>query len=177
MKEQFEIIVNSLIYILDKFENKTTGIHKLFKILYFAEQKHLSRYGKNITNDTYYALQYGPVPTNAYSIIKAARSQKETENECLNEFSRYFDVNSRNVKPKIDVDLDWLSVSERKCLDEAYEENKNLNFSQLTDKSHDLAWDRAFPVLSIQDIAKAGGATDEMLSYLSSKEELKNVIF
>ncbi|MGE5944072.1 MAG: Panacea domain-containing protein [Flavobacteriales bacterium] len=177
MREHFEIIVNSLVYILNKFDNRTIDVHKLFKIFYFAEQKHLSKYGKNITTDTFQALPYGPVPTDAYNIIKASRTEGKVENEWLQEFSKCFATKGYNVTSLIDVDLDWLSKSEIKCLDEAVEENKNLSFIRLTKKSHDSAWDKAFPVMETKDIAEAGGANEAMLNYISSKEELRHIKF
>ena len=48
-------------------------MHKLCKILYFADQRHLSLYGRSITGDTYIAMQYGPVPSNVDDILKAVR--------------------------------------------------------------------------------------------------------
>ena len=36
--------------LLKAFKNKA-DLHKIFKILYFAEQKHLVRYGRPIAND------------------------------------------------------------------------------------------------------------------------------
>ena len=55
--EQIKLIQIAL-YVLQK----TGGIdyYHLFKILYFAELKHLEKWGARITSDSFYALDYGP---------------------------------------------------------------------------------------------------------------------
>ena len=51
-----------VLYIL----GKTGGVdfYHTFKILYFAEMKHLAKWGSGIVPDEFCALKYGPVPTN-----------------------------------------------------------------------------------------------------------------
>jgi len=176
MEERFAIIVNSLIYILNKFPNQKVDVHKLFKILYFAEKKHLSRYGKTITPDTFHALEYGPVPSDAYNIVKATRTGYQGP-DTLGEYSKYFKTTGMYVQPNVDLDLEWLSKSELKCLDESYLENKDLQFKEITDKSHDEAWESGFTIMTNYNIAKAGGASEELLSYILSKDELEKLSF
>jgi Protein of unknown function (DUF4065) len=43
--------------------------------MYFADHKHLSRYGSAITDDTYIAMANGPVPSMAYDILKSLRGE------------------------------------------------------------------------------------------------------
>ncbi len=175
MKDNISIIINSLLYILNKFKDKTTGSHQLFKILYFAEQKHLSRFGKPITNDNYIAMEYGPVPSIALDIIKC--NKKGFDHKELNEAANLISTKGYYVTAIQEADVDWLSISERKCLDESVEENIKLSFGQLTDKSHDSAWNKADHSMDLLEIAKAGGANKDLLNYISSKDELKNIVF
>lgn len=69
---QYETTLNAILYVLQQLGGKT-DMHKLCKILYFADQRHLSKYGRSITGDTYIAMQYGPVPSNVDDILKAVR--------------------------------------------------------------------------------------------------------
>ena len=66
---QYNAAVNAILYALAVLDKKM-DMHKLCKILYFADQKHLSLYGRSITGDTYIAMEYGPVPSNVDDILK-----------------------------------------------------------------------------------------------------------
>lgn len=76
---QTDAALNALLYALSKLGGKS-DMHKLCKILYFADQRHLSLYGRSITGDTYIAMQYGPVPSNVDDILKAVRGDSYPEN-------------------------------------------------------------------------------------------------
>jgi hypothetical protein len=65
-----EKIRETLLYIAARVKNPT--LHTVFKIMYFADKLHLSNYGRFITGDTYYAMEYGPVPSAAYDMTKDA---------------------------------------------------------------------------------------------------------
>ena len=51
----------------------TPDIHRISKVLYFADQKHLTRYGRPIVGDTFIAMENGPVPSQTYDMVKAVR--------------------------------------------------------------------------------------------------------
>ena len=57
-----------LLFILK--QTKTTGFHELFKILYFAEKKHIAKYGSPILGDRFVAMKYGPVPSFIFDFLK-----------------------------------------------------------------------------------------------------------
>jgi len=176
MKDRIAIILHSILYVLNKFDNKTVDSHKLSKILYFADQKHLTKYGKDITGDSYVAMKFGPVPSCVLDIINCAKDGSTYE-ESIELASNGIDVDGYNVKALSDFDPEWLSKSEINCIDESFEENKNLSFSQLTDKSHDMAWNVAMHYMDKKKIAEAGGANEALLNYIDSKEEVKNISF
>ena len=64
MKEKIQIAKMRavLLYIMQCFPHGVEFI-KLFKILYFAQQDHLLKYGKVLIEDSFKALKHGPVPT------------------------------------------------------------------------------------------------------------------
>jgi hypothetical protein len=45
---------------------------KIAKLLYFADKRHLLRYGRPITGDAYVGMKNGPVPSIAYDVLKGA---------------------------------------------------------------------------------------------------------
>lgn len=173
---KYEKAINSLLYALKILGGKT-DMHKLCKILYFADQKHLSEYGRSITGDTYIAMQFGPVPSCVDDILKALRgdsffsSSEEIKplRECIAFENRFI---LRGLK---DPDMDELSVSDVKCLDYAIELCKNKNFTELTEFSHGMAWnntqrDRA---MSVKDILREAGDDEAYVEYIADNLKLQ----
>ena len=61
-------IVEALVYLA--IQRPGIGVFHANKTLFFADRAHLLRYGRTITGDIYYAMDDGPVPTNAYDIAR-----------------------------------------------------------------------------------------------------------
>ncbi|MEI6825251.1 MAG: Panacea domain-containing protein [Desulfuromonadales bacterium] len=153
-------------------EKIKADLHKVFKIIYFADQKHLVRYGRPVlTGDDYIAMNHGPVPSRVYDIIKTIRG--ESLNCSCRDYSSFLKVNGHFLVPVAEPDLDELSESDVACLDESLRENKSLSFIELRDKSHDGAYNKAGKddKISLKEIAKVAGADHTMLKYLSAKLE------
>lgn len=167
MTDNQRIFMNMIAYIANLFEGRTVDFHKLSKILYFAERKHLARFGSNLVEDTFIAMEHGPVPSAIYDLLKALKFSPETVSEELREA---LSVVAWRVTANVDADLDWLSESEVSCLNESYEENKNMGFKALSEKSHDIAW-KANTYMRTDMIAKAEGVNEEMLTYIRSHSE------
>ena len=54
---------------------------KLFKLLYFADKRHLLTCGRPIIGDRYLKMDYGPVPSRAYNLIKHDDLAKPEDDE------------------------------------------------------------------------------------------------
>ncbi len=176
--ENITITVNTLLYIIGKLGG-TGDFHKVFKILYFADQKHLVRYGSAITGDRYIAMSYGPVPSMAYDIVKSLRNDGLMA-QFHDQFSPYFElVGKSGLKAKINADRDYLSESEMRCIDESIEECAHLSFRERTERSHDSAWHKAENngEMDLVDIARAGGADSGMITYISECLENRDATF
>lgn len=159
-----EKAVNSLLFVVNQLEK--ADAHKTYKILYFADQIHLVRYGRPIIGDTYLKMQYGPVP----SFIKYVVDNQITELEnVVSKYGKHF------IKPLKEVNLDYLSESDIECLTESINENKNLVFDDLTDKSHDEAYEKAEWEIDYFDIAKAIGADESILMYINQQMVNDNI--
>ena len=172
LEDKISLSVHSVLYILDKLEGKG-DFHKIFKILYFADQKHLTRYGSFFTDDQYVAMKNGPVPSMTYDILKALRGQGLHSND-QDKFRKFFNlIDTYNVEAKIKPDLDELSESAIQCLNESISENKKYNFDELTERSHDLAWDKTSRdyEMDMEYIAEAGGANPTMIEYIKTNIE------
>ncbi len=171
-----EKALNTVLYISRNIEK--ANFHKVFKILYFAEQKHLAKYGTSILDDTYVAMKNGPVPSKTYDILKAIR------NELAFKVDTYFEKKLIEVRddhflvPVGEVDRELFAESELECLDESILENKTLSFGALTEKSHDKAWKNADKndSISFLEIAKVGGADKSMLQYITQVLENQRLL-
>lgn len=156
--------VNVILYILQKTGGKC-GRHQLFKIMYYADQKHLIKYGRPVVGDTYVAMQAGPVPSKTYDGVKAVA---EPFRYSFPLFIDSFTCSGYNILSNLDPDMDELSRSDIACLEESIKENINLDFGQLVDKSHQYAYNKVYKdsAMSTLDIAEEGGASPEMRNYI-----------
>ena len=60
-----------------------------------------------------------------------------------------------------------MAQSHVECLMYSIEENKDLDFAELSQKSHKTAWDNARDdEMNVIDIAREGGANEEMIKYI-----------
>jgi uncharacterized phage-associated protein len=64
--------IEAILYIAQKVDDPT--FHRISKIMYFADRKHLEKYGRFICGDSYVAMKHGPVPSEIYDILKAVKA-------------------------------------------------------------------------------------------------------
>lgn len=156
-----------VLYIL----NITGGLdyYRVFKVLYFAEKEHLKLYGTRIVADNFAALPYGPVPSVLYDAVKA--------NLYTDVITRAGDDASMVLLPKRNFNSDYLSQSDILCLNRSIQENAKLSFSEMMEKSHDTAWQKARQrsgFISLVEMARAAGASEEMLDYIEEQSQIEN---
>lgn len=171
-----EKTLNAALYVLSALGE--CDYHKVFKILYFADQLHLKNYGQPLTGDSYIAMPFGPVPFFLYDVFKAAEKGNSPFLEAM-EFSHLFRVRREGKIPVVNAqqhsNLDELSESNIKVLIQALHENQALSFEELVSKSHDEAWAKAEQQqdteISYLDMAKVAGSDEEMLKYISLNAE------
>lgn len=136
-------LIQIVLYIL----NKTGGIdyYHLFKIIYFAELEHISKWGSRMTTDDLCAMEYGPVPSKLYDAVKKKNARGTKLADMLWSVAESAKDDATYVLlPKQDVDLAYLSKSDLDALDNSIEENAKLSFGKLKEKSHDAAWREAY---------------------------------
>ena len=164
---------------------KTGGVdfYHAFKILYFAEMKHLAKWGSGIVPDEFCALKYGPVPTQLYDAVKELDRPRMTLSKELSEVIQFAGEDAPNVLlPKREANLKFLSKSEIEALEQSIEENKSLTFGQLMRKSHDEAWDEAnrrvngTNIISPISMAKVLHADNAMLEYIEEQMQISSVL-
>lgn len=167
--------LESVLYVAEHIGGRK-DMHKIFKTLYFADREHLSRYGRSITGDSYIAMEYGPVPSFINDIFKAVRGNSFFSGRS-DDLQGYFHfVNNYVIEPDRKPDMDYLSDTDVECLDFAISKCKGKSFKELTKMSHDLAWSNTQKdrKMSVKDILRENGDTEEYAEYISSKLRTEN---
>jgi hypothetical protein len=143
--------------------------HKLMKVLYFAELRHMAKYGRAIVGDRYIAMKDGPVPSDVYNALK-----NEGRFERKRWAGTYFSVSlSKHVKPISEADLDQFSDSDIECLDQSIKENAPLRWKIIKDKSHDSAYKSVSlnKEISTLELVKVSGANEGMIKFIEQRNQ------
>ena len=167
--------MEAVLYIAQKIGGRKE-MHKILKTIYFADKSHLSRYCRSITRDSYIAMSYGPVPSRTDDIFKAVRGDSYFSNRA-EELKGYFHfINKYVIEADKDADLDYLSDTDVECLDYAINKCKGKTFGELTEMSHDLAWNNTLRdrEMSVKDILRENGENEDYVEYVASKLEVEN---
>jgi uncharacterized phage-associated protein len=170
--------VESLLYAVARLIEPT--VHEALKIRYFADKLHLAKYGWLASGDEYVAMQFGPVASSTYNLIKAARGDQSgwihpLFNELLKD-TLSVGTDGKLLQAHRKANLTLLVASDVECLDEAIRQYGGMPFNKRTDLSHDQAWKEAYAVaandevgaspMRIEAIAKTLDNADEVIAYL-----------
>lgn len=181
-KLQIDKIKAVVLYILQSFPSGVDYI-KLFKILYFAQQDHLVKYGKVIVDDSFRALKHGPVPAYTYKALQVAEG-KQLDGD-FEQFLMGMEVIGKKVFTSLAPDMDYISGSNKRCLDASIEKYGDADPYDLSDLSHDEAWTEAWTrvqddpqknFITLIDMARAGKASDQMVDYIREKQIFINAL-
>lgn len=183
-------LFTGMLYVLAKFEErgyKMADYHTVFKTMYKADQKSLSKNGYSIFGDTYIAMKYGPVPSVGRDLIeKSGAKYNGKDKKDVFAFETIDDI--PYMSAKVEPDLDHLSDLDLEYLDEAIESMANIgigpkHFAKRTDQSHGTAWENAYfkpgskgNVILGEDIITEGGGSKEIAQSFVERQELLEAI-
>lgn len=177
-----------VLYVLNAFPGGVDYI-KLFKILYFAQRRHLVEYGRVIFDDTFQARRYGPVS----GFIRKGLKLIETGQVLPEDFKTFghgihiTDGDKHQIISTAESsDLNEMSKSEIDCLNFYISKFRDMKSEDVSELSHeDKAWQVAFNrakkdpehrFMSILEIAEAGGASESTLDYIRYNLELDEAL-
>lgn len=108
---------------------------KAIKLIWLADRLHLRQYGRPILNDTYVAMDYGPVGSSVKDIAGAtdflpSEERKYSESYIKPDQKKYF------VESIGEVDRDVFSETDIEAIDFIYEKYGKEHPLQLADMSH-----------------------------------------
>lgn len=131
--------LEAILFIASNLGNPT--YHSISKMFYLADKLHLQEYGRLICGDRYIAMEYGPVPSAIYNMMKVAAKEKSIDVDWDEIIQEALVVHhGREVKPRRESNLDLLAESELECIRQAIAEHGGKTFGELTDLTHDKAW-------------------------------------
>jgi len=153
--------------------------------MYFAQREYLAVNGLCIVEDTFKARPKGPVPALTYKVVKLAENgqQAEKDGNDLTEFLYSIEVDSDQIIHAVrQPDMDFISKMEKKQIDETIAKYGEKNSDELSDLSHDEAYNKVKKlmeddpqkdVLTTIDIARAGGASKLMVDHIREMQLVK----
>lgn len=173
-----DVTIQAILYILKRMGG-TCDIHKCHKILYFADNEHLSKYGRSITGDAYVRMDFGPVPTCIYDLFKAVRGDSyfASQVEGLRKECFHF-VNHNCITAVADPDMSYLSESDVEVLDKHIDQMKNKDFSEVSNASHGYAWSHTAQngIISVRDRLTEMGDTEEYIRYIEEQMRAEEAV-
>jgi uncharacterized phage-associated protein len=139
-----EKALETIVYLANKKPN--IDHYHLVKTIFYADKKHLNRYGRPVLGDRYIKMKAGPVPSLILDIInrEALNVGSELIDKALSSFTVTQDGKQKLIAPRREAVLDKFSESDLECLDEAFDFCKDKDFGELLDISHEeRAWQEA----------------------------------
>ena len=171
-------------YILQQMGAAVDYIH-LFKVMYFAQEEHLAVYGVPMMYDTFVARKHGPVPSLTYKVLRVAEGKTVDVTGELQAFASDLSLSISDghqvvtLADGVQCDMDELSRSNIRILDKWIEHCKDIESFDLSELSHDKAWQKAVrqtertgedTKISLYDMAASGGASKAMLGVVKERQ-------
>lgn len=128
-----------LLYVLNKVGAKpNVGETVLYKLIYFIDMDYYEKHEKSITGLTYIHNTYGPSPVNDF---RAVVNDMRTHDELDIVETKFFNNKQKKYLPQTTPDLQALSASEIKHIDEELARLGDKTAAELSDLSHkDTPW-------------------------------------
>lgn len=137
-----------------------------------------------IAEDTFKARQLGPVPSLTYKVVKLVEGGEDSAD--LKGFTSSIRVDeNKKIYATAAPDMDYIADMEREELDKTIAEYGNVDSKHLSELSHDSAYkavcermtdDPQKDVLTLIDIARAGGASDAMIDHIRQVQIIKEAL-
>jgi hypothetical protein len=160
-----EKAIEAILYLAGRITDPT--LHSIGKLMYFSDKTSLERYGRFISGDDYYAMQWGPVPTHTYDLLKEASRGGAFP----------FAVQGRSIAPSRPADTDLLSESDIECLDASIRLYGNApmwkRHEDSADRAYKLAWQQrgnsGSARMPIEEIASLLDDGDDLIDFLANR--------
>lgn len=123
----------ALTYLASK-QGGPTNKMKALKVIFFADRYHFRRFGRPITGDTYFAMDYGPVPSGTKDIAESSAFLGGNERDYAKGFIQTID--NLTFQKIAAPDTRLLSRSDVSALNWAWAKFGDMDQYQLADYTH-----------------------------------------
>ena len=143
---------------------------KLVKLLFLADKYHIINYGRTVTGDEYWAMDYGPVGSAAKDILSMDKDFLSLE---YNEISRFLKKKGKHDfvigESCSDDDLDLLSETDREAINFVVQTFGKLSSDELIEHTHKYPeWAQHKELFNNKQIKRQRINTEELLSLLDN---------
>lgn len=144
---------------------------KLLKLLYLLDREALLRWGFPVTNDVYYLLPHGPVPSGCYDLVLSEEGF----------WADHISSPHEHVVTLLDqAQSDELSKAEKSLIDELSTKFKKFDRFALRDYTHSLPeWQNpngSRVLIRIEDILRAGNKSEDQIRIIVENIEHSRVM-
>lgn len=135
-------------------ENGSINKMKALKLIWLSDRLHIRLYGRPITNDTYFAMRFGPVPSNAKDLAENTPFIDDEERDYRDTFIKsgndgYFFSSNAPIESNV------FSETDIKALQAVYDAFGMYSEFQLSELSHNYPeWKKFEQSLSSIDISR-----------------------
>lgn len=141
LKPNRKRILEATLFLIQEGERRRSPLtqYEIVKSLFLADVAHLEKYGRPITFDNYFALEFGPVPEASYDMLKPAYEPgAHYPDEAWPPWRREHAGGRAYYYrgPRRDPNLRALSKTDVAALTTALDEVKQLRFGGVVDKTH-----------------------------------------
>ena len=146
----------------------------LLKFLYYADKEMLVQRGRPITYDQWFSMNCGPVLSQTYDLIKAAR-----EHNADSYWARHIHTEGYNAVMMEEPGSDALSPAEDKIIEQVFKEHGSKELTQVIREIHDLPEchpDGSSRRISYRDVLTVEGlppaVIEEVLEHIAEQDDL-----
>lgn len=127
---------------------------KALKLLFFADRFHLRKYGRPITNDEYFAMNYGPVPSGGKDLVEGSDFRPDVEKAYAGQF---LDAVNRYEFSSVDeIDAPVFSRTDQEALEYVWNHFGSQDEFQLAKLTHE------YPEWKKHEAAISGGSSSRV---------------
>ena len=137
--------VSWMLWVEEKNGNDRLDFQTILKSCYFADKEALVKRRRPIFGAKYFAMQYGPVPTEIYQMLKCEPIwllELAEENVTEYPWDQKNHFLSLKTKKKSRIEHKNIAVVEMNIIKKAFEKSSDMNFDKRTVDTHEKDWYR-----------------------------------